>query len=66
MTSHNRRSGDHSVGVVVKVDKANSSTLSSSRHTAFHLHNSPDIYYVFFTDQTPAGPYYASELIQWS
>ena len=50
------------VGVVVKVNKANSQSLKLSLHSQQHLKNSPDIYYVFFPEIGYDGPYYTSEL----
>lgn len=55
-----------SLGVVVKVGKANSVSLAASRHSEEYIQNSPDIYFVFFTDTAMSGPFYASELVQWS
>ena len=57
----NRLGGD--LGLVVKIDKANSSSLKKSVHSISLLDNSPDIYYVFFPDGSTAGPYYTSELL---
>lgn len=51
------------LGVVVKIDKANSKSLLSSTHSSELIKNSSDIYYVFFSDATTSGPYYTSELV---
>ena len=56
-----KRTGDD-FGVVVSVNKANSTSLQMSRHSQNHLTNSPDIYYVFFPEIGYDGPYYTSEL----
>lgn len=54
-------------GIVVKVNKANSLSLSSSRHSVQHVQNSPDVYYVYFSNESLVdGPYYTSELSLWS
>jgi len=49
-------------GVIVGVNKANSTSLSLSIHSQHHLKNSLDIYYVFFPEKGYDGPYYTSEL----
>ena len=52
------------LGVVVNVDKANSSSLKSSKHSSPLITNSFDIYYVFFPSHGKInGPYYPSELL---
>jgi hypothetical protein len=56
------RRTDINFGVVVSVEKANSESLKLWSHSQQHLKNSPDIYYVFFTDRGYGGPYYTSEL----
>ena len=56
-----KRTGED-FGVVVSVDKANSSSLATSQHSKNLLKNAPDIYYVFFPDIGRGGPYYTSEL----
>jgi len=56
-----KRTGEK-FGVVVQVNKANSSSLTSSQHSKNLLKNSPDIYYVFFPEIGYDGPYYTSEL----
>ena len=53
---------DDNFGVIVSIDKANSSSLKASQHSKAHLKNSQDIYYVFFTNTGYDGPYYTSEL----
>lgn len=55
-----------SLGIVVKVGKANSSSLLSSKHSASLLNNSQDIYYIFAGDGAISGPYYTSELTPWN
>jgi len=58
---------ERGTGIVVKINKANSLSLSSSRHSMQHVQNSPDIYYVYFSDESSVdGPYYTSELSLWS
>lgn len=54
------------LGLVVKVTKANSSTLMSSKHSSRLVENSPDIYYVYFSNDSVSGPYYMSELTPWN
>lgn len=49
-------------GVVVKIDKANSNSMNFSSHSRNLLKNSPDVYYVYFTQDGFNGPYYTSEL----
>lgn len=49
-------------GVIVDVQKANSQSLRLWSHSQQYLKNSPDIYYVFFTNAGYDGPYYTSEL----
>jgi hypothetical protein len=59
-------SGNLSLGVVVKVAKANSTALLSSTHSSRLVENSPDIYYVYFSNDNISGPYYTSELKSWN
>jgi len=49
-------------GVVIEVNKANSTSLKISQHSKNHLDNSSDIYYVFFPRGDDVGPYYTSDL----
>lgn len=56
-----KRSGED-FGVVVSVNKANSTALKISQHSKNHLENSTDIYYVFFPQVGFDGPYYTSDL----
>lgn len=56
-----KRAGED-FGLVVYVNKANSTSLGTSQHSRNHLKNSPDIYYVFFPNSGYEGPYYTSEL----
>lgn len=54
------------MGIVVRVDKANATSLSSSAHSASLLNNSQDIYYIFAGEDAISGPYYTSELMPWN
>jgi hypothetical protein len=54
---------DNHVGIVIKADKANSKTLSSSTHSNNLVKNSTDIYYILLPGSKMSGPYYASELV---
>jgi len=59
--------GGNNLGIIVDVNKANSSSLMSSRHSASLVQNSPDIYYVYFSnDLQVCGPFYTSELTAWN
>lgn len=49
-----------SVAIVIDVNKANISSLSTSVHSRSHVENSSDIYYVF--SDTLRGPYFNFEL----
>lgn len=49
-----------SVAIVIDVNKANTSSLSSSAHSRQLLQHSSDIYYVF--SDTLQGPYFNFEL----
>lgn len=50
-------------GIVINIKKANSTTLTISNHSQYHLKNSLNIYYVFFPNDLYTGPYYNSELL---
>lgn len=59
------RNGD-SLGLIVKVNKANFESLSASQHSAGLIENSPDVYYVLLPTSEIKGPYYKSELNIWN
>jgi len=61
VTAPGKREGANILGIVVKVDKANSTSLMSSEHSRSMTSNSFDIYYVFSNELN--GPYFNSELL---
>jgi len=52
--------GENVIGIVVKIDKANCESLSSSQHSSSLVKNAFDVYYVF--SNSVNGPYFTSEL----
>jgi heat shock protein HspQ len=63
VTTPPQQNGIGMLGVVIKVDKANSSSLNSSVHSSNLLKIAQPIYWVLLSDQTTNGPYYTSELV---
>lgn len=51
-----------SIGIVVKIEKANNLSLKASKHSESFMSNSSDIYYVFFPGEELDYPYYSGEL----